>query len=72
LSHISVTGFDDVPEATAAGLTTIRQPIREKGRRTAELLLDPARHPRQVTLPHRLMVRTSTGPCTDLSKDDRS
>lgn len=59
---VSVTGFDDIDDAAAAGLTTIRQPIREKGRRTAELLLDPHRQPRQVTLPHRLVVRTSTGP----------
>ncbi|MFG1881610.1 substrate-binding domain-containing protein [Micromonospora sp. NPDC049102] len=29
---VSVTGFDDVPEAAAAGLTTVRQPAQEKGR----------------------------------------
>ena len=38
---VSVTGFDDVPEAAAAGLTTVRQPAEEKGRIAAELLLDP-------------------------------
>jgi DNA-binding LacI/PurR family transcriptional regulator len=29
---VSVVGFDDIPEATAANLTTIRQPALEKGR----------------------------------------
>ncbi|GAB4077159.1 LacI family DNA-binding transcriptional regulator [Nostocoides australiense] len=61
-SDISVSGFDDIPEAATAGLTTVHQPIHEKGRRTAELLLDPSCQPRQVTLAHNLIVRTSTGP----------
>ncbi|MBG6066090.1 LacI family DNA-binding transcriptional regulator [Micromonospora ureilytica] len=61
---VSVTGFDDVPEAAAAGLTTVRQPAEEKGRIAAELLLDPpadaaAGH---VLLPTALIVRGSTGP----------
>ncbi|MET8043793.1 LacI family DNA-binding transcriptional regulator [Micromonospora sp. NPDC005215] len=61
---VSVTGFDDVPEAAAAGLTTVRQPAEEKGRIAAELLLDPpadaaAGH---VLLPTALVVRDSTGP----------
>jgi DNA-binding LacI/PurR family transcriptional regulator len=61
---VSVTGFDDVPEAAAAGLTTVRQPAEEKGRIAAELLLDPpadaaAGH---VLLPTELVVRSSTGP----------
>ncbi|SCF15495.1 transcriptional regulator, LacI family [Micromonospora coriariae] len=61
---VSVTGFDDVPEAAAAGLTTVRQPAEEKGRIAAQLLLDPpvdaaAGH---VLLPTALVVRTSTGP----------
>ncbi len=37
---ISVTGFDDLPVAARAGLTTIRQPIFEVGIRAAELLLE--------------------------------
>ncbi|MEU8115615.1 LacI family DNA-binding transcriptional regulator [Micromonospora sp. NPDC048947] len=61
---VSVTGFDDVPEAAAAGLTTVRQPAEEKGRIAAELLLEPpadaaAGH---VLLPTALVVRASTGP----------
>jgi DNA-binding LacI/PurR family transcriptional regulator len=61
---ISVVGFDDVPEATAANLTTVRQPALEKGRIAGELLLNtPAdRKARQVLLPTQLVVRNSTGP----------
>lgn len=38
-SELSVTGFDGVPEALATGLTTVRQPAEEKGRRAGALLL---------------------------------
>jgi DNA-binding LacI/PurR family transcriptional regulator len=37
---LSVVGFDDIPAAATAGLTTIRQPLVDKGRRAARLLLD--------------------------------
>ncbi len=60
--EISVAGFDDVPEAAAAGLTTIHQPVRDKGRLAAELLLDPERSDRRIVLPHELIVRSSTRP----------
>jgi DNA-binding LacI/PurR family transcriptional regulator len=61
---VSVTGFDDIPEAGAAGLTTIRQDPIERGRRSGALLLDPPADPaqRQVVLPTELVVRASTGP----------
>ncbi|MEU5907359.1 LacI family DNA-binding transcriptional regulator [Micromonospora sp. NPDC047527] len=61
---VSVTGFDDVPEAASAGLTTVRQPAEEKGRIAAELLLDPPTDPAagHVLLPTALVVRASTGP----------
>ncbi len=62
---ITVTGFDDLPEAARKGLTTIRQPIAERGRLTGELLLDPERTPRQIIVPHQLVVRASSGPRTD-------
>ncbi|RKN51128.1 LacI family DNA-binding transcriptional regulator [Micromonospora endolithica] len=60
----AVTGFDDIAEAAEAGLTTVRQPAEEKGRRLAELLLDPPEDPAagHVLLPTELVVRTSTGP----------
>lgn len=64
---VSVTGFDDIPEAAAAGLSTIRQPAIDKGVIAAELLLDPPQDPvdRHVLLPTELIVRASTGPATE-------
>ncbi len=59
---ITVTGFDDVPAAAAAGLTTVRQPIAEKGRLAARLLLDPDLTETQILLPTELVVRSSSGP----------
>ena len=58
---VSVSGFDDIAAAAQAGLTTVRQPILEKGRLVGELLLDAEREPRQVLLPIELVVRDSTG-----------
>ena len=61
--EVSVAGFDDLPDLSErAGLTTIHQPIHDKGRLAAHLLLDPARQPRRITLPFALVVRSSTGP----------
>ena len=37
--ELSVIGFDDVEAASYVGLTTVRQPLYESGRRGAELLL---------------------------------
>jgi DNA-binding LacI/PurR family transcriptional regulator len=59
---ISVTGFDDIPAAEAAGLTTVRQPVREKGRLFGRMLLDPDYTEQRVVLPTELIVRSSTGP----------
>lgn len=59
---VSVTGFDDVPAAEAAALTTVRQPIREKGRLMARMLLDLTFTPRRVVLDTELVARASTGP----------
>ena len=60
--EISVTGFDDLPAAEAAGLTTVRQPIRDKGRLLGRMLLDPTFTEERVVLPTELVVRSSTGP----------
>ena len=61
---VSVTGFDDIPAAAEAGLTTVRQPSTDKGRIAGELLFaapeDPQR--RHVVLPTELVVRSTTGP----------
>lgn len=65
-SDLSVVGFDDIRFArhTNPPLTTIAQPMREIGEATARLLLDIlgggtiARD--SVTMPHALIVRSST------------
>lgn len=57
---VAVTGFDDLPAAARADLTTIRQPIREKGRLMGRMLLEPDSLDGQVVLPAELVVRGST------------
>jgi DNA-binding LacI/PurR family transcriptional regulator len=66
--QLTVTGFDGVPEAERAGLTTVRQPLLEKGRVAGELLLERGERnrPRRVTLPTELTVgETSAKPRVD-------
>ncbi|GAB3616113.1 LacI family DNA-binding transcriptional regulator [Okibacterium endophyticum] len=60
---LTITGFDDIPEATRAGLTTLRQPLFEKGRLAGEMLLSHplADHPRRRYLPTTLEVRATSG-----------
>lgn len=59
---LSIAGFDDLPDAAFVGLTTVRQPIAEKGRLAGRLAMDPDYPHRQITLPVELVVRASTGP----------
>lgn len=59
---VTVAGFDDIPAAEAAGLTTIRQPIKDKGRIVGRVLLDPTMTERHILLPTELVVRASSGP----------
>jgi DNA-binding LacI/PurR family transcriptional regulator len=62
---MTVTGFDCVPEAERVGLTTIRQPVMEKGRTAGRLLLDAGDRggPRTVLLDTELVVgRTCASP----------
>ena len=63
---VSVVGYDDVPEAARSEppLTTIAQPIVEKGRLAAHMIFDPG-PPRKETLPVKLVVRGSTGPAPE-------
>ena len=61
-SDLSIAGFDDLPDAGFLGLTTVRQPIAEKGRLAGRLAMDPDYPQRQITLPVELIVRASTGP----------
>lgn len=60
---LTVTGFDGVPEAERAGITTVRQPMCEKGRVAGEMLLERGERnrPRRVTLPTELVVGTTSG-----------
>lgn len=64
---VAVVGFDDLPtaEQLKPPLTTIRQPIHEKGSVATELLLDAiegkTREAQHVVLPTTLIVRASTG-----------
>ncbi len=61
---VSVVGFDDAPDAAASSppLTTVRQPLREKGRVAGELLLGGwGDEPPTILLPTELVVRSSSG-----------
>lgn len=64
--HLSVIGFDDTPRASTwePALSTIRQPLVDKGRIAARMLLDAidGKPARQQQLPIELVVRASTGP----------
>lgn len=61
---VSVTGFDGVRSAVDAGLTTIAQPVVEKGRQAGRLLLEGSiRHQAQrVILPTTFLAGRTTGP----------
>ncbi len=61
---VKVTGWDDVMAARYAGLTTVRQPMRDLGATAArlldELITGSRKHPRHELLPTELVIRTST------------
>ncbi len=66
---ISIVGFDDLDAATHSNppLTTVHQPIRQKGEEAARLLLrmiasPDMERPEHKTLDTRLIIRASTGP----------
>lgn len=61
---LSVIGFDDVPEAarTRPPLTTIQQPLHDKGALAVELLTQHPQPPIQKRLPTRLITRATTAP----------
>jgi len=60
---LSVVGFDDIPGAawSQPGLTTVRQPLFDKGEIAGRLLTEGAGD-REVILPIELIVRGSTAP----------
>jgi DNA-binding LacI/PurR family transcriptional regulator len=68
-NELSVVGFDDIGISAYVGLTTIRQPLFERGRRGGELLLQMLagagqqlgeQHTEQ--LPLELVIRATTAP----------
>ncbi|BBH69028.1 transcriptional regulator [Actinoplanes sp. OR16] len=63
---LSVIGFDDVPEAnrTDPPLTTVHQPLADKGRLAVEVLTGSHPAPPQ-RLPTRLITRATTAPPPD-------
>ena len=67
---VSVVGFDDIEVSSYAGLTTVRQPLYESGRRAAALLLEVLGAEGPIAPVHQqleldLIVRSTTGPPTD-------
>ncbi|QIG38648.1 LacI family transcriptional regulator [Microbacterium sp. 4R-513] len=66
--HLSIIGFDDVPEASKAtpALSTVRQPMQTLGAEAARLLLALMRgetpQATHITLPTRLAPRATTAP----------
>lgn len=66
-ADVAVTGFDDIAVArhTRPALTTVRQPMRELGEKSVQLLLariaDPEAPRQSVELPTQLVVRRSCG-----------
>lgn len=65
---LTITGWDDLPEARRVGLTTVSQPLAGKGRTAAELLLSTGSPtgssdaPRRVILPTSVEIRRTSGP----------
>lgn len=62
---LEVVGFDDIPQAslTRPALSTVRQPIVEKGRRAAQLLIagiEEGGPAQRVLLPAELVLRDTT------------
>jgi LacI family repressor for deo operon, udp, cdd, tsx, nupC, and nupG len=66
--QLSIVGFDDIRFSSYMDppLTTIAQPMRAIGEGTVRLLLEilngNVATPESVTLPHTLVVRSSTAP----------
>ena len=62
--EFSVVGFDDGPNAAQRGLTTVRNPMVDKGRHAARMLLQRVNggNRQQIILPTELVVRTTTAP----------
>lgn len=61
---LTITGFDGIEDAEREGLTTVRQPVLEKGRAAGRLLLDAGEHvgrAREVLLDTQLVAGSTAG-----------
>lgn len=63
-ADLTITGFDGIAEASRAGLTTVHQPVLEKGRAAGKLLLgaNDRVSSKLITLPTELRVGTTSAP----------
>ncbi|MFT4595955.1 MAG: DNA-binding LacI/PurR family transcriptional regulator [Paracrocinitomix sp.] len=70
--ELSIVGFDDIPRAATwdPPLTTVRQPLIDKGRVAAELLMEQIEvgGTRRIELPIELVVRASTARLSDVQR----
>jgi LacI family transcriptional regulator len=62
---VALVGFDDLLVGSSIGLTTVRQPLRQKGAAATDLLIDliegRAVGPQHIVLPTQLIVRETCG-----------
>lgn len=65
-NDVAIVGFDDIPLAAQIRprLTTVRQPLVEKGAAAARLLLENIAQPVTQVLPTELVIRESSAPVT--------
>ena len=63
-ADLTITGFDGIAEASRAGLTTVHQPVLEKGKVAGKLLLEANDRiePKMITLPTELRIGTTSAP----------
>jgi DNA-binding LacI/PurR family transcriptional regulator len=63
-ADLTVTGFDGITEAERIGLTTVHQPVLEKGKAAGKLLLGAAERvtSKVIILPTELRLGTTSGP----------
>ncbi|MBN2328122.1 MAG: substrate-binding domain-containing protein [Candidatus Omnitrophica bacterium] len=62
---VSVTGFDDLPFAEFAGLTTVYHPFHEVGEKAMEMLhamIKKGKRPYSITIPSTVVIRDSLKP----------
>lgn len=59
---LTITGYDDIPQAAVVGLTTVSQPLVDKGRIAGELYLShrPGQQPRRRMLSTHVAVRSTS------------